>query len=316
MSRWWPVFRAVALGCLVALSRFASAHEGPEQEIEELTERIKKEGESGELLIQRAIEYKVLGKYAEAAKDLERALQFDANSILAQRELSRNYIALGKTNEALQTASRALKNTSEGPDHASLLIVRAEILRDQRENQKALEDADKAIRENPGNVEWYLFRSQLHAALKQKKERIKGLEEGLKETGGGVLEAEWVEALIDNSQYAAALAKIETELKESRVQSTWLIRRAQVRLASGRTNEAQLDLELALEELGKRINTTSPDPSLLADRGLAEELLGRKEDAKKDYESARDKGVTDEWLRERLRAMKEAEDLEKKNESK
>lgn len=316
MCRFLLTLRAVALGGAMALGQPACAHDGPEQEIEELTERIKKEGESEDLLIQRAIEYKVLGKYAEAAKDLERALQFDENSIIAQRELSRNYIALGKTNEALQTASRALKNAPEGSDRAALLIVRAEILREQREHQKALEDADKAIRENPGNVEWYLFRSQLHAALKQKKERVKGLADGIKETGSGVLEAEWVEALIENSEYAAALAKIETELKESRVQSTWLIRRAQVRLASGQTNEAKSDLELSLEELGKRINSTSPDPSLLADRGLAQELLGRKEDAKKDYETARDKGVTDEWIRERLRAMKEAEDREKKNESK
>ena len=56
--RCWIVF-AVILAC--GITSPASAHDGPEHEIEELSERIKLEGESDELLIQRAIEYKVLG---------------------------------------------------------------------------------------------------------------------------------------------------------------------------------------------------------------------------------------------------------------
>src|SRR5215510_11584942 len=120
----------VVIGVIsVALCLTALPHDGPEHDIEELTERIAKEGESADLLLQRAIEYQVLGKFAEAAKDLERALQFDAHSATTQRELSRAYFAQGKTNEALQTVTRALKSASEGPDRASLLIVRAEVLR-------------------------------------------------------------------------------------------------------------------------------------------------------------------------------------------
>src|SRR5687768_8049740 len=94
-NRWFiPVL--VTLGCLAF---YASAHDGPEHEIEELTERIAKVGESADLLIQRAIEYGVLGKAAEAAKDLERALYYEAHSVTARRELSRAYFAMGKTNE-------------------------------------------------------------------------------------------------------------------------------------------------------------------------------------------------------------------------
>lgn len=297
---------------LLALMAPLSAHDGPEHDIEELTDRMKKEGESHDLLLQRAIEYKVLSKNAEAAKDLERALTFEPNSTIAQRELSRTYFMLGKTNEALDTASRGIKNASEGVERASLRIVRAEVLRAQKEYQKALDDADKAIHEHPGNVEWYLLRSQLQVALKQKKERVKGLEDGMRDTGSGVVEGEWVDALIENGQHAMALKKIEEELQESRLQSTWLIRRAKVRLASGKKDEAKADLEAALEELNARINGSAPDPELRADRGMVHELLGNREDAKKDYEHARDKGVTDEWLRERLRVIKDAEEKEKK----
>ena len=38
------------------------AHEGPEGEIEELTERMKRNGETADLLTERAIEYRVIGK--------------------------------------------------------------------------------------------------------------------------------------------------------------------------------------------------------------------------------------------------------------
>ncbi len=314
-----PIVRALVAACCLAMAGRVFAHDGPEHEIEELTERIKKEGESADLLLQRAIEYNVLGKSAEAAKDLERAVEFDAGLVAAQRELSRTYFTLGKTNEALDTVSRALKRSAEPPDHASLLIVRAEILRARSENQKAFDDTDRALREHPGNVEWYLLRSQLQARLKLKKERVKGLQEGIHETGSGVLEVEWVDALIEDGQLAKAGEKIEAELKNSRVKSSWLIRRAQVRLKSGKAGEAKDDLEAAILELSHRIHSASPDPSLLADRGLARELMGLKEEARKDYESARDKGVTDDWLRERLRALKKAEEDEKerkKNEKK
>ena len=296
--------RGLALGCCLVAGAPLWAHDGPEHEIEELTERIKKEGESADLLLQRAIEYNVLGKAAEAAKDLERALDFDPTSITGQRELSRTYFTLGKTNEALDTVNRALKRPSEGADRGSLLVVRAEILRARSDFQKSFEDADRAIREHPDNVEWYLLRSQLQVRLKLKKERIKGLEDGIRETGSGVLETEWIDALIEDGQHARALDKIETELKGSRLLSSWLIRRAKVRLATGKKEEAKKDLEAALLELNRRINATSPDPSLLADRGLARELLGQKEEAKKDYEQAREKGLTDDWLRERLNGLK------------
>src|SRR5437870_3950253 len=96
----------LSLPCLIVCSSLGLgmpglAHDGPEHDIEELTDRIAKEGESADLLLQRAIEYQVLGKFAEAAKDLERALQFEGHAATTQRELSRAYFALGKTNEAL-----------------------------------------------------------------------------------------------------------------------------------------------------------------------------------------------------------------------
>ena len=78
-----------------------------------------------------------------------------------------------------------------------------------REYGKALGDASEAIQLYPQNVEWYLLRSQLQALLKAKSDRVKGLEDGIRETGGGLLVAEWVDALIEDGQYSTALGTIE-----------------------------------------------------------------------------------------------------------
>src|SRR6266436_4885639 len=95
------------------------------------------------------------------------------------------------------------------------------------------------------------------------------------------------------------------------LRSSWLIRRAKVELAMKQTEEAKADLKEALQELNERLGRGATDPLLLADRGQTQELLGNKEEAKKDYEAARNKGDNDEWLRERLRLFKDAEDKKK-----
>ena len=305
------IFCGIAAIALLASPSLALAHDGPEHDIEELTQRMQIEGESADLLLQRAIEYNVLSKSAEAIKDLRRALDFEPDSATLQRELSRALFITGKTNEALELASHAIRHVPEGADRAFLRMVRCEILRARKDYQKAADDADKAIQEHPANAEWYHTRSLLQQQLGLKKERIKGLQDGIEETGSGLLEADLVDAFIDGGKAEEAMAIIEKELSETRVQSSWLIRRARARLALKQKDDARTDLDAALAELNKRITPNSRDPLLLADRGRAYDLLGKTEEAKKDYEQARDRGMGDEWMRERLRAFKEAEDKKK-----
>jgi len=303
------LFRLAVAGCAasiwLAVNSFsiAYAHDGPEHEIDELTDRIKTEGPSADLLLQRAIEYNVLRKGAEAVKDLERALDFESHSAAILRELARAYFTVGKTNEALDTAARGLKYATEGPEKASLYIARSDFLRARRDHQKALDEMEKAIREHSENSECYLARSLLQQQLGLKKERIKGLAEGIKATGSGLLEAEWIDALIDGGKAEAALERIQAELKDSRLRSSWLIRRAKVLFAMQKDDEAKADAKEALEELNQRLSRGTSDALLLADRGQAHELLGKKEEAKKDFEQARDKGMADEWVRERIRTL-------------
>ncbi len=297
-------FRLGALLCC-AIPFAAGAHDGPEHEIEELTERMKKHGESADLLTERAVEYRVMGKLPEATKDLERAASLDPDSIAIQRELARVLFLGGKASEAIATVTRGLTLKTEEPaDPASLRILRAEIFRSQNENKKALEDCDAALRLHKQNPAWYLLRSDLQKRLKAHKERLAGLDEGIKATGAGVLEIERAEALIDAGQFQAALTFIESELADSRIKSSWLIRRARARLGLGKKAEAEEDLKDALLEIASRLNPKTPDVPLLLDKALAHELLGEKREALRAYEEARDKGAASA-VSEKLKPLQE-----------
>ena len=315
--RAWTLITLVSRCWLVAgfLAVRGAAHDGPEDEVGELTELIEK-GETPELLVRRAIEYRVMGKNTEASHDLERATRMNPASLFAQRELGRVYFALGKTNEAIDTLSHALKIKGEEPTEiASLRILRAEFYRARSENKKALEDSEEAIRLHPQNVEWYLLRSDLQERLKLPKERIKGIENGVRETGAGILEIELVEAFLDDKQYETALIKIEQELKDSRIQGSWLLRRARAKMGQGDKKAATLDLEAALEEINPRLTAGSVDASLLTDKAQAHDLLGEKIEARRYYEQARDAGA-DEWVKERIKAIKAEEDAREKEKEK
>ena len=290
---------------LAALLCCATAHEGPEHEIEELTARMQKNGESADVLTERAVEYRILGKLAEATKDLERAAVLDHRSIAIHRELGRVLFLGGKAGDAIATITRGLTLKSDEPaDIASLRMLRAEILRAQNDHKKALEDCDAALQLHRQNPEWYLLRSDLHRRLKMHKERLAGIDEGIRQTGAGILEIERVEALLDAGQFAAALPIIGTELADSRIKSSWLIRRARAELGLGKKSEAEKDLKDALEEIATRLNPKTPDVPLLLDKALAHELLGEKEDAVRAYEEARDKGAGDTF-NEKIKSLQE-----------
>ena len=297
-------FRLAALLCCIAPFS-AAAHAGPEAEIQELTERMQKNGESADLLTERAVEYRVLGKLAEATKDLERAAMLDPRSIAIQRELGRVLFLGGKAGDAIATIARGLTLKSEEPaDFASLRMLRAEILRSQNDHKKALEDCDAALQLHKQNPEWYLMRSDLHRRLKMHKERLAGIEEGMRQTGAGILSIERVEALIDAGQFAVVLPTISAELADSRIKSSWLLRRARVQLGLGKKAEAEKDLKDALLEISARLNPKTPDVPLLLDKALAHELLGEKKDALRAYEEARDKGAGDTF-NEKIKLLQE-----------
>lgn len=281
----------------------AFAHEGPEHEIEELTERIDNSGETADLLLERAIEYAVLGKNPEAMRDLERALHLDPASLHAHRELGRLQFHAGRTNEAIATVTRALRLPIEDPiDRGGLLILRAEILRARNRLRPALDDCHAALRLHPGNPEWYLLRSDLQRRLKQHRQRLAGLAEGIAQTSAGILVIEQVEALLEDGQYRMALKQIEPELESSRIRCRWLVRRGRALPGLGQKPAGEEDLRTALAQIDTILDPARPDATLLLDQATAHALLGDRDAARRVLDLARDKGG-DPAITERIRTL-------------
>jgi tetratricopeptide (TPR) repeat protein len=136
-----------------------------------------------------------------------------------------------------------------------------------------------------------LQRSQLQQQLGRHDAAAAGLKQGFEQTGNPVLEAEWIDALLDAGQARVALERIEPPLAESRWRSSWLLRRGRARLALGEAVKGRGDLHAAVTEINERLNEVRPEPSLLLDRGFALALLGDAAAARRDLAVARQSGA-------------------------
>lgn len=274
------------------------AHDSPEHVIEALTVRMEAVGRQADLLWERATEYRALGDLAAAESDLKQALKVRPDFVVALQDLARLELTRGNTKQASRTINRALRLASDEAGRAPSRMLRAEVFCARGEFARALEDCDAALLHATGaELDWYLTRAELQRRLGKFEAAAAGLKQAFDRTGSAVFEAEWIDAMIDAGQYAQAIERIEPRLAEVRCQSSWLLRRARVRLARGETSAAHQDLRTAISELNVRLAGVMPEPSLLADRSFAYALLGDAVLARRDLEAARKQGADASMLR-------------------
>jgi len=267
------------------------AHDSPEHSIEELTEHIEKEGPTVPLLLTRASHYRVLGQPDKAIADLNRVLALEPNQPGALTELARIHLATGKPEASLQYIQTAIGAAGRGQiEKAHLYAARGDIYLATRDYERSLADFNRAIAADAAQIDWYLNRSWVQEQLERKNERIASLAKGYATTQSVVLQGELIDAQIAGGQAQTALRTIESRLQQSRLRSSWLIRRAQARMALNRkgelSTEARNDLNEALAEIKLRLRPTRPDTDLLLDRALAYCLLGDAEAAREDVAQA------------------------------
>jgi tetratricopeptide (TPR) repeat protein len=286
------------LGLTILLPPAATAHDSPEHVVEMLTARMEMVGERADLLWRRATEYRALGNLSAAARDLQRAIKLQPDYLPGLTDLSRVQLAQGHRRQAMATIDRAFKLVNDEADRAPLRMIRAEIFGESGDLEKALAQCDLALQHvTSTELDWYLTRSQIQCRLGKFNEAVAGLKRGFDLTGSAVLEVECIDAMIDAGLFREALEKIEPALAEMRWRSSWLLRRARVRLGCGEISGAHADLLGAIGELNQRLQTPFPDVTLLADRGLAYALSGDGLMAKRDLSAARKLGADAGTLR-------------------
>ena len=288
-------YAAISACMLAVWSGSAAAHHDVETTIAGYTARIDS-GETGaDLYYQRATEYRVLRKPAEAEADLRTALEQDAAHASARGELARLLAARGEYDDAIEQAGLAAEYAKSDHAKAAALVLMARLLADADRTSAALDSCAAAFALRPkGDVEWFLLRSDLLGELGRGKERPATLSAGYASTGSIVLRKAWIDALLDSGDADTALPIIEKELASSRLKSSWLLRRARARLLNDQEEPAAADLRACLAELADRIHPARPDLTLIADRGLAKALLGETESARADLARARAAGA-DRW---------------------
>jgi tetratricopeptide (TPR) repeat protein len=168
-------------------------------------------------------------------------------------------------------------------EKSSAMILLARMLLNAEEPLEAIKYSSTAFKLNPnGKLEWYLLHARLLGELKRDNERPEILRKGYQLTGSIVLRNAWIDSLLECKKYETALPIIEKELISSRLKSSWKLRRAKAYIGIGKINDAMNDLRMCLKELDQRIHPKKPDMTLIADRGMANALLGNIEAAKND----------------------------------
>lgn len=276
------------------------AHDSPEHQVQLLTSIMDSQGKSSSLLLKRASEYRVLGQVDKAIADVKEALALNPKADAAWNELCRLYMAQGKNEPALDAANKALAAAEDTVEKAAVYMLRAEVFTAMNKAPEALADMDQAFKDGEPELEWFIQRGQLQGKLGKWDACLQGLQQGFEQTRSIVLEIEWIEALIDAGKASQALNLIEPHLANARIKSSWLLRRARAKKALNL--ECQEDLQAVLKELDQRANPRYPDLTMLADRGLACALMGRQQEAKKNYEEARKLGA-DGWVLRRLEPL-------------
>lgn len=290
------IMLAVVLLVGVILGSNAKAHHDTETIIGSLTERIKSGETTAELYYRRAIEYRVLRRPDKAESDLKTALHRDQKYTPARRELARILSKQKKHKAAIQAAEQVTIDAKTHTERSTALILLGRILATAGNPAEALKHCVAAFELNPrGKVEWYLFYSGLLESLERNDEKPTLLLKGYEMTGSIVLRNAWIDALLDSEEFKIALPIIEKELATSRLKSSWSLRRARAYFGIGKHDAAINDLKVCLKELSQRIHPKTPDITLIADRGLANALLGRIDDARNDLARVQQAGA-DQWI--------------------
>lgn len=285
---------------LLASSRSALAHDGPEAVIAALNATMLKSGPTADLMFRRASEFRALRDDVRAANDLQRAIELDGSLEIARLELARLQLKLQRQaadspqpllvlGEPMETLQPLLESPSEIVRIAALAL-RGEIHLAYCQWNDAAADFSAALKSRPEEVQWALWQAEALQRLGRYSECLTALRESYVTTGSPVIRARLCDVLIENASkdlsgellpavfIDEAGAIIERELADSRLKSAWRIRRAQLLLLTESQNpehreEARRELNAALEELNNRLSTNSPDPKLVRDRQRALAML-------------------------------------------
>jgi tetratricopeptide (TPR) repeat protein len=284
----------IGIVCCLLMAPLRAHHEAAVT-ISELTVQIASNPKITELYYQRGVEYYGIQDYTKARADFQNALQQRPDYLPAKRYLAEITAQEGHVEAALEQLQAAMEAATA--DHRFLLPtchgIQAQWLYQLHKLEPALLAVQDALQTPNPALETVRLHAQILRELGHHDEALACLKSAWEKSKAVILRNDWLDMLIALHRTTEALPIVEAELASTRLRSTWLIRRARLRLQLQQAAEAKADLTEAIAELTPRLATDPPPVTLLCDRALAYALLGRKPEAAADLAAARKLGISE-----------------------
>lgn len=271
----------VAICALVGayvLTTSALAHPGLHHDIERVSRELVAEPDRVDLLLRRAILFRLNDEPAKSLVDLDRARVLEPENITVVLQRGLALSALKRDGEAEVELGRYI---CVGGGRPEALAERARIRERTNRPALAIEDYGAALALR-SDVAWYLARGRLQELLGQLDEAATGYREALAQVGGAVVVRDaLIRVEIARGRYADALAELDTLLAQAPNKTKWLLRRAKVRQASGAAAGVAQDFAEALREADHAVTRRKTALSLCS-RAEVLIALGRLAEARRD----------------------------------
>jgi len=230
--------------CLALIPSFARAHEGLHEQIEAITARIKRDPKNAALYLQRGELYRLHREWVRAAADYDRASRLQPGLTIVDLGRGKMLLESRQFRQAEVVLDRFLQ---QQPHHVEGLVTRGRVLARIGARLDAVNDFTESLRLAPA-PELYLERAQvLGGDERYIQEALQGLDEGIKQLGSVVtLELAAIDLELRQSNYDAALTRLDVITAQSERKETWLVRRGEILKAAGRHEEARKAFGAAL----------------------------------------------------------------------
>lgn len=232
--------------CLALTPSFARAHEGLHEQIEAITARIKRDPKNAALYLQRGELYRLHREWARAAADYDRASRLQPGLTIVDLGRGKMLLESRRLQQAKTVLDRFLQ---QHPRHVEGLVTRGRVLARIGSRIDAANDFTEALAsaQSP-EPELYLERAQVLAGDERYiEEALRGLDEGIKQLGPLVtLELAAIDLELRESNYDAALTRLDVITAQSERKETWLVRRGEILKSAGRPEEARKAFSTAL----------------------------------------------------------------------
>jgi tetratricopeptide (TPR) repeat protein len=238
---------------LAAGSLTAWGHPDLDEQIVELTVRIKKEPANAELLLRRSEVHRWHGEFELAFADIDAAARLQPSwaKVSLARALTFNDAGQGK--EAMAAVQEFLKHE---PAHADGLVLRARCHVKLGQPANAVADYSAALKAfAEPSPDLFVERARLQASLGRLGEAVKGLDEGQARLGSvAALQRLAIDYERQQGDFNEALKRVERLMAKAPVKEPGLVLRAEVLEQAGRLTEAR---EVYRRLLASRVDSAS-----------------------------------------------------------